>query len=129
MPDGSVLLSSAPSVSNEPGSRPEERVGWGFMGLCAAAYMGAVLLFLAPLLVSLSLKVNSFVGIAHAPTSLALVAGVGALLAMFANPFFGKLSAQLPHAGRPRDGRSGWPWDGGRLVQVPADAAAAGASP
>jgi hypothetical protein len=128
MPDGSVLLSSAPSVSNEPGSRPEERVGWGFMGLYAAVSMGAVLLFLAPLLVSLSLWVNSLVGITPAPTSLALVAG-GALLAMFANLFFGKLSAQLPHAGRPRDGRSGWPWDGGRLVQVPADAAAAGASP
>ena len=31
-------------------------------------------------------------GIEQAPTSLALVAGTGALLAMFANPFFGKLS-------------------------------------
>jgi MFS family permease len=58
----------------------------------AAAYIGAILLFLAPLLVSLSLKVNSLVGIKHAPDSLALVAGTGALLAMFANPFFGKLS-------------------------------------
>jgi len=58
----------------------------------AAAYMGAILLFLAPLLVSLSLKVNSLVGIDQAPTSLSLVAGTGALLALFANPFFGKLS-------------------------------------
>jgi MFS family permease len=49
-------------------------------------------LFLAPLLVTLALKVNSLVGIKQAPNNLALVAGVGALLAMFANPFFGKLS-------------------------------------
>jgi MFS family permease len=56
------------------------------------AYIGTVLLFLAPLLVSLALKVNSLVGIERAPNSLALVAGVGALLAMFANPFFGRLS-------------------------------------
>jgi MFS family permease len=58
----------------------------------ALAYIGTVLLFLAPLLVSLALKVNSLVGIERAPNSLALVAGVGALLAMFANPFFGRLS-------------------------------------
>jgi MFS family permease len=48
--------------------------------------------FIAPLLVSLALKVNSLVGIKQAPASLALVAGTGALLAMFANPFFGKMS-------------------------------------
>jgi len=78
---------------------PVERVGWRFIALYAAAYMGAILLFLAPLLVSLSLKVNSLVGIDQAPNSLSLVArrsslvaGTGVLLAMFANPFFGKLS-------------------------------------
>jgi MFS family permease len=48
--------------------------------------------FLAPLLVTLALKVNSLVGVARAPNSLALVAGVGGLLAMVSNPFFGKLS-------------------------------------
>src|SRR3954470_12940742 len=68
------------------------RVGWGFILLYAAAYIGTILLFLAPLLVSLALKVNSLVGIDRAPNSLALVAGVGSLLAMFANPFFGRLS-------------------------------------
>ena len=50
------------------------------------------LLFLAPLLVTLALKVNSLVGIEQAPNSLALVAGVGALLAMVGNPFFGRMS-------------------------------------
>ncbi len=68
------------------------RVGWDFIVLYALAYMGTCLLFLAPLLVTLALKVNSLVGIDQAPNSLALVAGVGALLAMVSNPFFGKMS-------------------------------------
>jgi MFS family permease len=68
------------------------RVGPRFITLYALAYASTCLLFLAPLLVTLALKVNSIVGIKQAPQNLALVAGVGALLAMFANPFFGKLS-------------------------------------
>jgi MFS family permease len=83
MPDVAVA-----GRTNPPGAR----VGWGFIALYATAYMGTILLFLAPLLVSLSLKINSLVGIKQAPNSLALVAGTGALLALFANPFFGKLS-------------------------------------
>ena len=54
--------------------------------------MSTSLLFLAPLLVTLALKVNSLVGIKHAPGSLALVAGIGALVAMVGNPFFGRMS-------------------------------------
>jgi len=54
--------------------------------------MGTILLFLAPLLVSLSLKVNALVGIDRAPNSLSLVAGTGAMLAILANPFFGRMS-------------------------------------
>ncbi len=68
------------------------RVGWGFITLYALAYMSTSLVFLAPLLVTLALKVNSLVGIDQAPNNLALVAGVGSLLAMFANPFFGRMS-------------------------------------
>jgi MFS family permease len=68
------------------------RVGWGFVGLYMLAYTGTSLLFLAPLLVSLSLKVNDLVGINAAPSRLALVTSVGSLLAMVANPFFGRLS-------------------------------------
>ncbi len=71
---------------------PSAPVGWGFVALYALAYVGTILLFLAPLLVSLSLKVNALVGTERAPNSLSLVAGVGAFLAIFANPFFGKLS-------------------------------------
>jgi MFS family permease len=67
-------------------------VGWGFIARYTAAYMGTCLVFLAPLLVTLALKVNSLVGIGNAPASLAVVAGVGAFLAMLANPFFGRMS-------------------------------------
>ena len=63
-----------------------------FVALYVLAYLGTILMFLAPLLVSLSLKVNALVGTEQAPGSLSLVAGVGAFLAMFANPLFGHLS-------------------------------------
>ena len=70
----------------------QKPVSGGFVVLYALAYIGTILLFLAPLLVSLSLKVNTLVGTERAPNSLSLVAGIGAFIAMFANPFFGKLS-------------------------------------
>ena len=49
-------------------------------------------MLIAPLLVTLALKVDAVVGRDQAPNSLALVTGVGALVAMIGNPFFGKLS-------------------------------------
>ena len=73
-------------------SRSLSRVGWGFIALYALAFMSTSLLFIAPLLVSLALKINSLVGIKQAPNSLALVAGIGAAVAMIGNPFFGRLS-------------------------------------
>jgi MFS family permease len=42
--------------------------------------------------VTLPLKVNALVGIDQAPNSLAFVAGIGAALAIFANPLFGRMS-------------------------------------
>ncbi|MEV6494364.1 MFS transporter [Actinoplanes sp. NPDC051633] len=75
-----------------PDSPAVHRVGWGFIALYASAYTGTSLVFLAPLLVTLALKVNSLVGIDRAPGSLALVTGIGSALAMVANPFFGRLS-------------------------------------
>ncbi|HEY6813010.1 MAG TPA: MFS transporter [Propionibacteriaceae bacterium] len=54
--------------------------------------MGTCLVLVAPLLVTLALKINSLVGIEQAPNSLAVVTGVGALVAMLGNPFFGKMS-------------------------------------
>ena len=75
-----------------PESPVAHRVGWGFMSLYTLAFMSTNLVFLAPLLVTLPLRVNSLVGIKQAPSSLALVAGIGALVAMFGNPFFGRMS-------------------------------------
>jgi MFS family permease len=68
------------------------RVGWGFITLYTLAYMSTCLLFLAPALVSLALKVNSLVGTERAPNNLSLVAGIGALVSLFGNPFFGRMS-------------------------------------
>jgi MFS family permease len=76
----------------EPERATAHRVGWGFISLYALAYMGTSLVFIAPLLVTLALKVNSLVGIEQAPNSLALIAGTGGLLAMVVNPFFGRMS-------------------------------------
>ena len=68
------------------------RVGRRFITLYALSSAGGSLLFLGPLLVSLALKVNDLVGIDDAPRNLALVTGVGSLLAIVSNPLFGRLS-------------------------------------
>src|ERR1700747_2609534 len=83
---------TAAEAALEPESPAAHRVGWGFIALYTLAYISTSLVFIAPLLVTLALKVNSLVGIDRAPDSLALVAGIAALLAMFGNPFFGKMS-------------------------------------
>jgi len=88
---GSVPPASPAGPARESGSALP-RVGWGFVSLYTLAYVGTCLVLVAPLLVTLALKVNSLVGIEQAPTSLALVTGVGALLAMVGNPFFGRMS-------------------------------------
>jgi MFS family permease len=73
-------------------SAPTQRVGPRFVWLYAAAFTGTCLVLVAPLLVTLALKINSLVGAERAPEGLALVTGVGGLVALVANPFFGKLS-------------------------------------
>jgi MFS family permease len=90
VPDVPLSETPASRPSNPPLTLP--RLGWRFVILYALAYMSTCLLFLAPALVSLALKVNSLVGIERAPSSLALIASVGALVAMVGNPFFGRLS-------------------------------------
>ena len=85
-----LLPVSDPQVLSS--ARGADRVGWGFISLYTVAYMSTALLFLAPLLVTLALKVDSLVGLSRAPASLALVAGVGALVAMAGNPLFGRMS-------------------------------------
>ncbi len=87
-PDAEAALESESAAT-----RP---VGWSFLALYALAFTSTNLLFLAPLLVTLALKVNALVGISQAPQSLALVASIGALLSMVGNPFFGRMSDRTP---------------------------------
>jgi len=81
-----------PSAEVTTATRDRAAVGWTFISLYALSYAGGALLFLAPLLVSLALKVDHLVGLADAPRNLALVTGVGSLLSIVSNPFFGRLS-------------------------------------
>lgn len=89
---GELKYETATEAALAPESPVAHRVGWGFTSLYTLAFMSTNLLFLAPILVTLPLRVNSLVGIKQAPNSLALVAGIGALVAMFGNPFFGRMS-------------------------------------
>jgi MFS family permease len=83
-----------PKIVVEPGAEPvgSQPVGWGFVTLYALAVMSTSLVFLAPMLVTMALKIRSLVGAEQASNSLALVAGIGALVAMIGNPFFGRMS-------------------------------------
>ncbi len=86
MRDGAGAAAVAPSV------------GRGFVTLYVAAYLGTCLMLIAPLLVTLALKVDSLVGIDRAPGRLALVVGVGAVVAMVGNPLLGRLSDRTTSA-------------------------------
>jgi MFS family permease len=68
------------------------RVGRLFIALYAAAYLATSLVFIAPLLVTLALKVDSLVGADRAASSLSFIAATGSLVALVANPLFGRLS-------------------------------------
>lgn len=59
--DGSKHRTAAEAVP-EPELPAVHRVGWGFISLFTLAYTSTFLLFLAPALVTLALKVNSLVG-------------------------------------------------------------------
>jgi MFS family permease len=90
--EAAAPAASAAEAAPEAASPAVRRVGFRFILLLTLAYTGTSLLFLAPLLVTLALKVNALVELKQAPNSLALVAAIGALLSMFANPFFGRMS-------------------------------------
>lgn len=88
--EGSISPATG-AVARPPPTGPD-RVGWGFVALYVSAYMGTCLVLIAPVLVTLSLKVKTLVGPGQAPNSLALVTGVGAVVAMLGNPVVGRLS-------------------------------------
>ncbi len=56
------------------------------------AFASTTLMLIAPLLVSLALKVEDLVGTKDAPGALSLVVGVGGFVALVANPVFGRMS-------------------------------------
>ncbi len=60
-PDG-LKYRTAAGAALEPEPRGPGRVGWGFISLYTLAYVSTSLLFLAPVLVTLALKVDSPVG-------------------------------------------------------------------
>ena len=66
-------------------------VGWRFVLVYALAYIGMWMALLTPVLVGLTIRVHAL-DPAHATGNLSLVLGVGALIALFGNPFFGQLS-------------------------------------
>lgn len=66
-------------------------VGRVFMAVYGLAYTGLWMALLSPILVGLAMRVR-VIDPVHADDSLSLVVGVGALTALFANPFFGRLS-------------------------------------
>lgn len=72
-------------------SRPHT-VGPGFVARYTAAYLGTCLVLIAPVSITLALKVNALVGIDRAPGALALVVGTGSLVALVGNPLVGRLS-------------------------------------
>jgi MFS family permease len=85
----------ATASTASPGNRrlgPSVPVGTWFVTSYALAYMSAALILIAPLLVTLALKIRSLVGNDEAPANLALVTGIGGLLALVAAPVFGRLS-------------------------------------
>ena len=87
MTDASSLTGGLAAVpAQRSGTSRPARVGPVFVVLYTLAFLSTSLLFLAPLLVTLALKVNSLVGTERAPNSLSLVAGTGALLSIVANP-------------------------------------------
>lgn len=85
-------MRDATTPSTRNGYAPPGSVGAGFVTAYALAYMSIALMLIAPLLVTLALKIRSLVETDEAPERLALVTGVGGLLALFAAPVFGRLS-------------------------------------
>lgn len=72
--------------------RAPDHVGRWFVARYWLANLSVSLLFLAPALVTLALKVGDLVDSSQAPRSLSLVTGIGAIVAMVGNPVFGRLS-------------------------------------
>ena len=80
------------TVEQRPDPTPQRAVGPGFVTSYTAAYLGTCLVLIAPVSITLALKINALVGISRAPGALALVVGTGSLVALVGNPLVGRLS-------------------------------------
>ena len=82
----------APLAAGGPWPEPEERVGRRWITLIALANLGLYLAYLGPIAVLLPNQVQAIAGPAHKVAVLGWVTGIGAAVAMAANPVAGALS-------------------------------------
>jgi Na+/melibiose symporter-like transporter len=82
----------APPVAGGLWPEPEERVGRRWIALIALANLGLYLAYLGPISVLLPNQVQAIAGPAHKVAVLGWVTGIGAAVAMIANPVAGALS-------------------------------------
>lgn len=78
---------SPPTPADSP-PRVRARTVWAFL----AAYFGAYLMIIVPVASTLAIKVSDVVGEADRAGALGIIAGVGAFVAMLANPLIGAFS-------------------------------------
>ena len=78
-----IVLDEAPG--------PTRRIGIGLIAVIALAYLGVWIGILTPPLVSVAIRLQQ-IDPANAVANLSLVLGVGGLIAIVGNPFFGRLS-------------------------------------
>jgi MFS family permease len=86
---------TAPATASSPLdvlAEPSQRVGKRWVGLLALANLGLALGYLGPLGVLLPNQVQAIAGSGHKVAELGLVTGLGAVIAMLANPIAGALS-------------------------------------
>ena len=82
----------APLAAGGPWPEPEERVGRRWITLIALTNLGLYLAYLGPISVLLPNQVQAIAGPAHKVAVLGWVTGIGAAVAMVANPVAGALS-------------------------------------
>ena len=82
----------APPAAGGLWPEPEERVGRRWIALIALANLGLYLAYLGPISVLLPNQVQAIAGPAHKVAVLGWVTGIGAAVAMIANPVAGALS-------------------------------------
>jgi MFS family permease len=87
-----------------PPAEPQQRVGRRWIALIALANLGLYLAYLGPISVLLPDQVQAIAGPAHKVAVLGVVTGLGAAVAMIANPVAGALSDRTAS----RSGRRPW---------------------